>query len=35
MIDGVKTKKLKIIPDEQRLDPYDNDIPCDRRRKDG
>jgi hypothetical protein len=35
MIEGVKTKNLKVIPDEQRLDPYDNDIPYDWRWKDG
>ena len=47
MIDGVKTKKLKVIPDErgrlmeilrsdeQCLDSYDNDIPYEWRRKDG
>ena len=47
MIDGAKTKKLKVIldkrvrlmeilrSDEQRLDSHDNDIPYDWRRKDG
>jgi len=35
MIKGVITKQLKVIPDELRIDPHNNNIPYDWKRKDG